>query len=185
MDGGDSTRRLFVPPGQERAESESQLSYRSLSRTATTDSTSAWSDPFPSSYELEAADFSLERQNHHAGLDDEPRKSPGRLGDEHQHDDSPRRLWAPFALRRTTLLAFAAGFSATLVVLIALYVVSRGTGHGSKGISAVERSYRLLWKYGPTAGTNQHPRCIYMHTFVCKGCFVVRKLTVHLLVQSS
>ncbi|OJI99829.1 hypothetical protein ASPVEDRAFT_126945 [Aspergillus versicolor CBS 583.65] len=58
-----------------------------------------------------------------------------------------KRLWAPFFLRRTALLAFTVCFIVLLVALTTIWRISEK----EQGLSTVNPSNYYLWTYGPTA----------------------------------
>lgn len=60
----------------------------------------------------------------------------------------PQRLWAPFFLRRTSMLVFMGAFTAILLVLVALFIYSER----NSGVSSPDEANYYFWTYGPTAG---------------------------------
>ncbi|KAJ5835440.1 hypothetical protein N7447_001466 [Penicillium robsamsonii] len=68
----------------------------------------------------------------------------------HEGGHSPRSLWAPFFLRRLTMIIFLIGFLSCLAALIALYLYTQRQNH-SLGIKTDGDRYYYLWTYGPTA----------------------------------
>jgi hypothetical protein len=67
--------------------------------------------------------------------------------------------WIPAALRRRSLLAFIAAYTALIVVLAVLFSYS----NQHDGLASSDEKFHYLWTYGPTAG-----RFLAQH--VCGDC---------------